>query len=127
MHDARVKKADLIETLKANRKAHVEAFEAVWAAFQRKAAKQAERMLAEIQSARQGDHIRLHLSLEVPENHEDDFTRAIQMLEWEVGDEVMLTEYEFAQFVQDDWGWKQQFRTTGMEYIADSSALPGLR
>ena len=44
------------------------------------------------------------------------------MLEWEVGDEVMLTEYEFAQFVQDDWGWKQQFRTTGMEYIADSSA-----
>ena len=52
MHDVRVKKADLIETLKANRKAHVEAFEAVWAAFQRTAAKQAERMLAEIQGAR---------------------------------------------------------------------------
>ena len=63
----------------------------------------------------------------MPENHEDDFTRAIQMLEWEVGDEVMLAEDEFAQFVQDDWGWKQQFRTTGMAYIADSSALRGLR
>lgn len=127
MNDVRVLKADLAAKLEANRKAHVEAFAAVWAAFQKKAEAQAHDLYQQIIDARQGDHLRLSLSLVVPENHEDDYTRAIEMLEWEQGDIVVLQEHEFAQLVQDDWGWKRQFVTTGFAYMGDSSGLPGLQ
>lgn len=127
MQGVTVEKARLKAKLEENRTAHVEAFDAIWAAFQKTAESRAAMMLQEIRAAKQGERISLSLSLVVPENHEDDYTRAITMLDFEVGDEVHLHQQEFAQLVLDDWGWKQQFRTTGMAYMGESSALPGIR
>lgn len=127
MNDVRVSKTDLRAKLEANRQAHVEAFAAVWSGFQKKAETQAHEMYQAIIDARQGDHLRLSLSLVVPENHEDDYTRALEMLDWEQDDIVVLQQHEFAQLVQDDWGWKRAFATTGMAYVGDTGQYPGLR
>lgn len=126
MNTVTVKKDRLKRRLEENRGAHVEAFDAVWAAFQRTAEARAMLMLTEIRQAKQGERIALSLQLTVPENHEDDYTRALEMLDFEVGEEVVLHQQEFAQLVLDDWGWKQQFRTTGMGYVGEASALQGL-
>lgn len=44
-----------------------------------------------------------------PSDHTTDYTRAIEMLEWSVEDEVDISEADFRAYVQDDWGWKNQF------------------
>lgn len=127
MYQVTVTKERLRTALEANRKAHVEAFDAVWEAFRKKAEANAHELYQQIIDARKGDTIRLGLQMQVPENHADDYDRALQMLDWETGDEVVLSEGEFTQLIQDDWGWKRQFATTGFAYMGDTAALPGLR
>lgn len=127
MHQVTVSKDRLRTALTENRAAHVEAFDAVWEAFRKKAEADCHAMYQQIIDARKGDHIRLSLALQVPENHADDYDRALQMLDWEQESTVVLSEHEFAELIQDDWGWKRQFATTGFAYMGDTAALPGLR
>lgn len=54
--------------------------------------------------------------LPVPEEHTEDFDRAIEMLEWEVGDEVTLSEHDFATLVQNQWGWARAFASNTTSY-----------
>lgn len=126
MHQVTVGKERLREALTTNRAAHVEAFDAVWKKFRETAEEQSHEMYQQIIDARPGDRIRLTLHLQVPENHADDYDRALQMLDWEQEQTVVLSEHEFAELIQDDWGWKRQFASTGFAYVGESSSLPGL-
>ena len=47
--------------------------------------------------------------------------RRIQMLEMDIDPNVILSEQEFAQYVQDDWGWRKQWTTTNSVYLSKSS------
>lgn len=44
-----------------------------------------------------------------PVSHAKDYYRAIDMLEYEVADVITLSSQEFAQFVKDEWLWKNDF------------------
>jgi hypothetical protein len=52
-----------------------------------------------------------------PEEHTEDFDRAIEMLQWEVGDEVTLSEHDFATLVQNQWGWARSFASNTTSYV----------
>jgi hypothetical protein len=60
----------------------------------------------------------MYISLPMPEDHTDDYERAIKMLDLDVREDIELTEQEFAQYVLDDWGWKDQWTTTNSAYLA---------
>ena len=109
-----VDKAQLIETLRTNRTEHDATYEAALVAFQERAVQELSKMLKE---ARKGD-VRLHVSLPVPEKHTEDFDRVIEMLEWDQGSTVRLTHSEFAQYVQNKWGWIGSFTSNTSSYTA---------
>jgi hypothetical protein len=39
------------------------------------------------------------------------------MMEWSQDDTVALTQSQFKQYVQDDWGWKDQWLTSNTAYM----------
>lgn len=121
MKNVKVKKEQLRATLLKNRDTHVADFEIAWDAFRGKAERNLQRLLDKLRDAPRGAAVELYVGLEPPQNHVGDYTRAIEMLDWEVGEEVTLTEQEFQQFVQDDWSWKQQFSMTNIKYTGSAS------
>ncbi len=54
--------------------------------------------------------------LPIPSSHEDDYERVIRMLDLSTENEIELSAQEFTQYVLDDWGWKQAFNATTMNY-----------
>lgn len=56
------------------------------------------------------------LGLRKPEQYLKDYDRVIKMLDMSHEDEIELNHQEFAQYVMDDWAWKEQFSTTTALY-----------
>jgi len=110
-----VDKDQLLDTLKDNRDTHRTAFMAAMDKFRTLAIERFEENIEEI---KRGGPVRTFLELPVPEEHTKDYDRAIMMLEWDKGTEVELSEVEFAQYVEDDWGWQQSFASNTMSYTS---------
>lgn len=115
MDDFTVDKAKLITKLKKNRKKHLGIYEEAVRVYRK-------RMIAELEQslrdAKNGGAIRRSVSLPLPENHTEDFDAAIDMLEWNVADQVELTERVFRQLVRNEWGWLQSFESNTSIYAA---------
>lgn len=58
------------------------------------------------------------ISLQVPKDHSRDYQVALEMAEWEVGENVELTQSQFQCFVLDDWDWKRGFEHLNKTYTA---------
>ena len=52
----------------------------------------------------------------VPVSYEDNYNRAVRMLELSVESVIEIEEHIFNQLVLDEWGWKQQFVAAGALY-----------
>ncbi len=113
MRNITVKKDELITKLKTNRDEHEALYDEAVEVYRRRVVEEAEKLLAD---AKRGDNIRHAFVLPVPEQHLEDFDRALEMLEWEIDDYVELTEREFAELVQNEWGWARSFTTNTMSY-----------
>lgn len=121
MRQVEVDKDQLIRALEKNMVTHVADFEIAWEAYRKAAISNVEKILASAKSAPKGKAIQLYVNLQAPENHESDYTRALEMCDWELNDKVTLSEAEFRQFVQDEWGWKDQFESANMMYTGSAS------
>ncbi len=53
-----------------------------------------------------------------PDNHVDDYARAIQMLNMHIEDTIEMDETEFRQYVQDEWDWKQLWSAVNAKYTS---------
>jgi hypothetical protein len=116
MNTIRVNKAELLGKIKANRATHTDIFERALVKYRELVIVELDKMLAE---AKAGRRILRAVNLVEPVNHTRDYDRAIAMLEMSVDKEVKLTASEYAQYVDDDWGWKGQFRTSNSRYVDD--------
>lgn len=56
------------------------------------------------------------INLQVPKNQIKDYDRVISLLEQSKGEEVELTEVQFANYMLDDWDWKQSFYAANSAY-----------
>jgi hypothetical protein len=114
-----VSKADLIETLKKNRAEHKALYDKAVTAYTRRFVDEAKRFAEEsVRRAANGMAFAHFQWLPVPEEHTEDFDRALDMLAWDINDTVELSTYEFQQYVQNNWKWGQSFTSNTTSYIA---------
>ncbi len=113
MDSVRVNKAELLEKVRENRKAHHELFLKAQHGFRERAVEELDEML---NLAREGRDIRQYLGLTAPQDHTVEYDRAIQMLEMSQDDIVEIDHSAFAQLVRNEWAWFQAATATNMMY-----------
>lgn len=125
MQEVRLQKAKLLEIIKKNRQEHHTIFLEAQKKYRNVAIKLLERQLAAV---RKGKPIVMHeiTALIAPFDYTADYNRAIQMLELSVDDVITLTTTDFANLVQDQWHWTQQWARSASRYV-DSPKLRSLQ
>lgn len=113
MNEITVPKAQLLTILKENRSKHRSIFEEALEGYRKRVVDELE---ARLFAARAGTKWDAMIVLVQPENHTKEYDRAIQMLEMDINDTVILDEQQFTMFVQDEWGWTDRFLTSNAPY-----------
>lgn len=108
-------KAELVAILEKNRNGHTAVYKEAYSIFR---GRLIDNLTSMLDRAKNGDKVELWVGLPEPEDHTDDYDRALAMLDHEVRDEIELTQSEYAQLVQDDWGWRNSFATNTTAYLS---------
>lgn len=111
MRTVKVSKTDLLDRVRANRKAHRAEFEKALEDYQAAVIKELEEWL---DAARKRKNVMRTTRLRMPQDQTGDYDQVVDMLEMSIEDTIELTHQEFAQYVRDDWAWKDQFTQTMM-------------
>ena len=109
METIKVKKDELLQIVKDNRKKHKSEYAESIRAYRVKAGDLFARELEKIIS---GEVFKTNITIQKPESHVKDYDLVIQMLKMSVDDVIELGQYEFNQYVNDDWQWKQMFSSS---------------
>lgn len=115
MHSVKVNRFKLLEKVGLNRKNHRELFEKAQVGFRQAVVEELDKMLA---SAKDGKKLRLHVGLEAPEDHTEDYDRVIAMLGMSVDTDVTIDATSFQQFVMDKWAWSHHALTKNTAYAS---------
>jgi len=116
----KVKKAALLETLKANRAQHQKIFEEAVEGYRKEMLKRLERFLAEV---KEGRLVSQRIGLPVPTNETSSYDTAIKMLEMGTEDIVELSAQDFSCLVEDKWEWKKNFLLCNSDYSGTARVL----
>lgn len=117
MNDVTVEKVRLLEILRANRGSHRETFERALAGWKATAIEQLSKFTEMVRS---GTIDLVYVHCPVPEDHTSDYDRSIHMLELHVENTVRLSEKNYRELVEDDWGWKQVWTASNTAYLSRS-------
>lgn len=134
-----VQTSRLLETLKANRAAHVKEYKEAVEGYldeargrleeefvnaQRQLEKAFERTKHELEMfdpTKASDTIifckGISFTLTAPRNYVDAYDQAIQMMEWETREQVELNATEFRCFVMNKWDWMEEFKMSTTNYL----------
>lgn len=115
-----IRKEVLLEKLHENRAQHSRIFEEAQVGFRAAVIKLLDQRLAD---ARTGKPIKLALGLHEPRNQVKDYDRAIAMVELNTQEEIELEERQFAEYVMDQWPWRQQFLSSNAPYSEQSKQI----
>lgn len=118
--NTRIDKDELIDILRQNRANHQHIFDEAVEGYRKEAIKQLNEAIDRIKT---GSLTRVYFSIPAPENHTADYDRAIRMLELNQEGTVVLNESDTAQYVMDDWGWRNQFIASNKYYSATADAI----
>lgn len=112
-----VPKDQLIEILLKNRDKHRQVFAAALEGYREEAITWLGRTIdkARANPARVPD---LKFGCQPPRDYTGAYDRKIAMLRMHTGKTYDLDERDYAQYVEDDWGWKRQFLDTSSVYAA---------
>lgn len=125
MKTINVNKDQLLETLKSNRDKHSKEVAELREDYRKQIVAAGEEYLTKVKKHSEKDKIeRWNQSPEFipwPEDHTDEYDRAIEMLRWHTGSEIDLTEAEFSQFVQDDWEWRTKFEVSKSSLVSNKT------
>jgi hypothetical protein len=113
MQTVKIPRAALLDKLRANRDQHRDVFLEALEGYRTYLVKELERRLDEVKNGMKVDHL---IRIDEPQDHTKDYDRVIQMAEMSVDDIIELNARDFAQFVMDEWGWKQEFIATAGTY-----------
>jgi hypothetical protein len=120
MEKMKFDKEKLLVTLRENRASHRKIFLEACEGYLKKAIELLEQKLA---SARKGERISMHFSLQQPVDQTKEYDRAIRMLEMSTDTIVELEEHDFQQYVMDDWAWKGQFLASNSAYSTTAASM----
>jgi hypothetical protein len=113
MQKVKMEKDELLTVVQKNRDQHRKEYVKAREGFRKKAIKNYEQFL---DRAKKGGKIELYVGLVEPQDHTDDYDRVLEMLKYEVEEDVTLSATEFSNYVQDQWGWTENFKTTNASY-----------
>lgn len=114
MEKVRVKPQKLIAKLKENFERHKKELEVANKNYLAAAIKS---LGIRLTSLKDGKVVDLRFNLDPPDDHTEDYERAITMLEMSEDETVTITSTQFAAFVQDQWQWKQNFLLKNSTYM----------
>lgn len=106
MEKITVEKADLLDKLRTNRDDHRAIVDEALAGFGAEVTRELHAALRDVQDGKRRD---IKIWRHVPKDHTREYDRAIAMIEMSIGDTIVLSETDFAQYVMDDWGWQDTF------------------
>ena len=109
----KVKKRELIERINENKEAHIKEFEAAKIAYKAEALRQIEEAREKIEAGELG----VVLNLVTPVNVAQEYSQKAEMFEWEIEDEVELSQDEFKDYVQDDFQFARNAKMMNMSYL----------
>jgi hypothetical protein len=101
-----IAKDALLMAVKDNYKEHCERYADAMVGFRKQAIKELTKMLT---AAKSGKVIKEYIGLNAPREFKKEYERVLSMLTMSVHDEVEISDREFAQYVLDDWDWKEKF------------------
>lgn len=109
-----VDKAELLGILETNRLSHIEKFTEAHSKYN-------EKLLDGVRDLAQQDRVKKSelqklTSMLVPESYEDDYNRAISMVKLHTGDKLTMSEHEYSNYVDDQWGWSRGVALTNSSY-----------
>ena len=100
-----VDKRRLLEIMKRNRENHAKIVEEAQAGFRTRVISRLDEMLA---MAKKGKKIDINVGLQMPVDMTSEYDTAIGMLELDINATVELDQYQYKNWVQDDWDWSRQ-------------------
>jgi hypothetical protein len=118
-------RTEIMERVKENRDKHAEEFAVALKGYYLEVQEQLEKIAEEAQKAsvkagKEKDPKSLTYSVNArkPEDHTGDYDRILDMLRLAKNENIELDEQEFAQYVRDEWAWKQRFTETSSTYLS---------
>jgi hypothetical protein len=114
MDTVKVKRNELLAVVEKNREQHRDLFEKACVGYRKEVIARLDGMLAD---AKAGKRIRQTVGLVEPMDQTKDYDRVLAMLRMSTEDVIELSQSEFAQYVMDDWRWKDQFTATNSTYV----------
>lgn len=119
MQNITVDKAEVLATIRSNREAHAEQYADAVKVYREKVTAWHREQADKIEA---GGEIAVFPSVRKfpkPEEHTDDYDRAIKMLEWDKSEQVEMDEYTFQCLVLNDWPWRASFAANTESYMAE--------
>lgn len=113
-----MKKDILITKLNKNLLLHKQIYKETILAFKKNYTDKLRGMLI----ASKKNKFETRIDLVIPENHEEDYIRAISMIEMNCRDEIALREDEFNEYVLNRWNWISNFRLSYISNYHSSSS-----
>jgi hypothetical protein len=109
----KIKKNNLIEKIIANKEEHIKEYNAAVEAYKKEAVKQLKLAAKELK----GGSLKIKLQLVTPVNNAEEYDKVVEMFQWEVNDEIELTQKEFNEYVHDDNDSSRSAKFSNSTYI----------
>lgn len=109
----KVNKSELLGHLRTNREVHVEEYNNALIAYRGALIKAFKEALKKANNLEDVNH---RVDVIRPLNYLESYDNVISMLEWTTEDTIELDQNEFRQYVQDAWGWKNEFTAVAASY-----------
>ena len=118
------KTVDVIDFLKTNRDKHAKIVEEARKGYVERAQKA---LTKKLQAIKEGHIVSLHIDLMPPQDYTRTYDTAIKMLDMHMENTIELTAAEVRQFVEDDWGWQENFLISNSTYSASARQMSEVR
>ena len=116
MYEVKLNKDELLEIVKKNLDKHVADYEEAVEDYKKAVLTVSHRNYKLAKSGDPDKFKEIRMPPSAPKSHEDQYVRAIRMLELSVDKEVTLTDDQFSQLVLDEWSWKKDFVVSSALY-----------
>lgn len=111
MKTVKINKDKLKTILVENKKKHEEAYKEAVEGYNETVESSLRTLLTQAETATvtRSDIMRVVNRLAEPTDHSKEYETAIEMVDLNEEDQIVLDQEDFRQYIQDDWHWKREF------------------
>lgn len=126
LRSVKIKKDKLLKIIKKNRNDHRDVFLEAQEGYRKLVIELLEQQIALARGKSKGFNLERITSVTAPEDHTEDYDKAIKMLEMSEDKVIDLAYDSFTQLVMDDWGWGRQWAASNSAYVRSAGSVDKL-